>query len=99
METGPAKKDISDAIELTVRSEQGEQKEINFLKSVVHFGDVAVKQIMKNRVDVVSADFRVSFSELRKMISESGYSRIPIYNDDFDNITGILYAKGSASKP
>lgn len=87
------KQEIGEAIELTVSQEQDAHQEIDILKSIVNFGDVAVKQIMKSRVDVVAVDFRSDFAELIKVVKESGYSRIPIYEEDFDHITGILYAK------
>lgn len=85
-----SKEDIDQAIELTVRDEQ---QEIDILKGIVKFGEVSVKQIMRSRVDVVAVDFKTGFADLIKLIKESGYSRIPVYNEDFDNITGVLYAK------
>lgn len=88
-----SKEEISEAIELTVSQEQGSDQEIDILKSIVNFGDVAVKQIMRSRVDVVAVDFRSNFAELVKVVKESGYSRIPIFEEDFDHITGILYVK------
>ena len=87
------REDIDDAIELTVRKEQHVEQEIDILKSIVKFGDVSVKQIMRSRVDVVAVDFRTSFEELVSIVRSSGYSRIPIYDNDFDNVTGILYVK------
>lgn len=88
-----SKEEIGEAIELTVSQEQDSDQEIDILKSIINFGDVAVKQIMRSRVDVVAVDFRSNFKELVKVVKESGYSRIPIYEDDFDHITGILYVK------
>lgn len=88
-----SKEEIGEAIELTVSHEKDAHREIDILKSIVNFGDVVVKQIMRSRVDVVAVDFRSTFKELLKVVKESGYSRIPIYEDDFDHVTGILYAK------
>lgn len=87
------KDDLDKAIELTVSHELNSEKEIDILKSIVKFGDVSVKQIMRSRVDVVAIDINSKFSEVLKTVKESGYSRIPVYEDDFDNIKGILYAK------
>ncbi len=87
------KDDIDRAIELTVQREKSSQKEVDILKSIVKFSDVTVKQIMKSRLDVVAIDFNENFEDIFKMIRESGFSRIPVYNEDFDNITGILYVK------
>ncbi|NNE28834.1 MAG: DUF21 domain-containing protein, partial [Saprospiraceae bacterium] len=88
-----SKEDVQQAIELTVQSEIDADQEIDILKSIVKFGDVSVKQIMCSRVDVVAADFRTPFFELLVLVKESGYSRIPVYEDDFDTVTGILYVK------
>lgn len=85
--------DIDEAIELTVNQGQINTREIDILKSIVKFGDVVVKQIMCSRVDVVCVDFRIDYPELLGVIRESGYSRIPVYENDFDHVTGILYVK------
>ena len=71
-----SKEDIDQAIELTVKDEQ---QEIDILKGIVKFGEISVKQIMCSRVDVVAVDFKTTFSELIKLIKQSGYSRIPIF--------------------
>jgi putative hemolysin len=88
-----SREDIDEAIELTVRNEQGAKQEMDILKSIIKFGDVTVKQIMRSRVDVIAVDFRVSYSDLIQTVKESGFSRIPVFDNDFDNITGVLYAK------
>ncbi len=88
-----SKEEIGEAIELTVSHEEDSHREIDILKSIVNFGDVVVKQIMRSRVDVVAVDFRSPFVELLKVVKESGFSRIPIYEEDFDHVTGILYVK------
>lgn len=87
------KADIHEAIELTVRQDQGGAQEIDLLKSIIDFGDVTVKQIMRSRVDVVGVDFRIGYEALLDVIRESGFSRLPVYDEDLDNITGILYVK------
>lgn len=88
-----SREEIDEAIELTVREGQDSKQEIDLLKSIIKFGDVSVKQIMRSRVDVVAIDFRISYTELLKVVKESGFSRIPVYDNDFDNVTGILYVK------
>lgn len=88
-----SREDIDEAIELTVQNEKGAKQEMDILKSIVKFGEVSVKQIMCSRVDVVAIEFDVSFDELLHTVRDSGFSRIPVYKTDFDNITGILYAK------
>lgn len=88
-----SREEIDDAIELTVSMEEDTEQEVDILKSIVKFGEVSVKQIMRSRVDVVAVDFRMSYPELLDVVRDSGYSRIPVYENDFDNVTGILYVK------
>ena len=85
--------DIGNAIDLTVSKEKNAEREVDILKRVIKFGEVSVKQIMRSRVDVVAVDLRLSFQDLLNVVQESGYSRIPVYEENFDNITGILYVK------
>jgi putative hemolysin len=89
-----SRKEIDQAIELAVKEDEtNTEQEIDILKSIVKFGDVSVKQIMCSRVDVVAIDFRIGFHELLDIVRTSGFSRLPVYDEDFDNITGILYVK------
>ena len=48
---------------------------------------------MKPRVDVEAIDISVSFGELYKRLEETKFSRVPIYNDTFDKVEGILFIK------
>jgi len=70
-----------------------EKREMELLKSIVQFGDVTVKQVMQPRSKVVSVDFRIGFHELLEVVRQSEFSRLPVYDEDLDNITGILYVK------
>jgi len=88
-----SREDIDQAIELTVKGDKHGEQEMDILKGIVKFGDVSVKQIMCSRVDVVSIDFRENYQELLKIVQNAGFSRIPVHDEDFDNITGILYVK------
>lgn len=87
------REDIDEAINLSVGHEDDTEQEIDILKSIVKFGDVAVKQIMRSRVDVIAVDATISYGELLNTARESAFSRIPVYNEDFDHVTGILYVK------
>ncbi len=88
-----SKEEIDEAIELTAIADAELEQEADILKSIVKFGDVSVTQIMRSRIDVIAVDFRITYTELINVIKESGYSRIPVYDEDFDNVTGILYVK------
>jgi putative hemolysin len=83
--------ELSQALELTSQMELKEDQKI--LKGIVKFGNKSVVEIMRSRVDVVSADIDYSFSKIMSLITETGFSRIPVYSETFDNIKGILYIK------
>ena len=85
--------EIDRAIELTVTQDKHTAHEIDILKSIMKFGDVTVKQIMCSRVDVVALDVEAPYQEVLQTIKDSGYSRLPVYDNDFDNVVGILYVK------
>lgn len=83
--------DLEQALELTDKNDIKEEQ--HMLEGIVRFGDETAKEIMTSRQDVVDLDFRSSFSELLKCIVDNNYSRIPVYQDNSDNIRGILYIK------
>jgi gliding motility-associated protein GldE len=82
--------ELSDALELT---NDPEIEEEDLLKGIVRFGNTDVKQIMKARIDATAIDIEMGYHELLELIRECGYSRIPVYKKNFDNVTGILYIK------
>lgn len=84
--------DLSQALELT-NHEEGEDDEQKILRGIVKFGNTNVKQIMKARMDVVCADIEWGYDKLMETILESGYSRIPVYKENFDQVKGVLYIK------
>jgi len=70
--------------------EQGEQE---MLYSVLEFGDTTAREIMTPRIDVTLMEDTTSFEDAIRIFSETGLSRIPVYHDQIDNITGILNVK------
>lgn len=82
---------LSQALELTSDYETKEDKEI--LKGIVQFGNKNVADIMQSRVDVVAAEIKDNYSNILSLITETGFSRIPVYAETFDDIKGILYIK------
>jgi putative hemolysin len=84
--------DLSHALELTdTRQISGNEKQI--LRGIVRFGNTDVKQIMTSRVNVSAIDKEADFQELLEKIESYGFSRIPVYEETFDHIIGILYIK------
>jgi gliding motility-associated protein GldE len=84
--------ELSDAIELT-SDDNTREEDTRILKGIVKFTDLDVKEIMKARLDVVAVDITTRFPELLNTIIDSGFSRIPVYEESFDNVKGILYIK------
>lgn len=82
--------DISNALELTSDSHSDEE---DILQGIVNFGNMDVQRILKPRIDVVAVDKDTDGETLYQLIIESGYSRIPVFTEVFDNIVGILYVK------
>ncbi len=83
--------DLEQALELTDKEDIKEEQRI--LEGIVRFGDETAKEIMTIRQDVVDLDITSSFSDVLKCIVENNYSRIPVCQDNIDNIRGILYIK------
>lgn len=88
-----SKEDLDKAIELTVIDEEDAKEEADILKGIVKFNEITVKQIMRNRVDVIGIEIEAKYNEVIETIRSSGYSRLPVYQEDFDNVLGILYVK------
>ncbi len=84
--------ELADAIDITA-DDKNSDEEVKILKGIVKFTDIEVKEIMKSRMDVLALDAETPFKEVINTVIESGYSRIPVYEETFDNIKGILYVK------
>ena len=83
--------DLEQALELTDKEAIKDEQRI--LEGIVRFGDETAKEIMTSRQDVVDLDFKASFAEVLRCIVANNYSRIPVYQDNSDNVRGILYIK------
>ena len=81
--------ELEQALELT-REEDTDHK---ILEGIVKFGNKDVKQIMKSRLDVIAFDSTLPYDELFRNLRKSSYSRMPIFNESFDNIQGVLHVK------
>ena len=82
--------ELSDALEITQSQSQEEKK---MLTGIVDFVNTNVEDIMRPRMDITAVSVESDFNAVRKIIVESGFSRIPAYRDNIDNIAGILYVK------
>ena len=90
---GANKIDIDKAIDLAVAKDKDSELEAGILKSIVSFNDVAVKQIMRSRMDIIALDTIMTQEEMLEIVREAGYSRLPVYEEQLDNIKGMLYVK------
>lgn len=68
------------------------------LRSALDFGDLEVSEILTPRVDVEAVEEEDSLEELERVFRESGFSRIPVYKETLDNITGVVYQKDFYNK-
>ena len=84
--------DIKNAIDL-YSDEESPDEEKEILKGIVNFSSTSVRSIMKARVDVKAIDIETSFSEVIDFVNDVGHSRLPIYEENLDNIKGILHIK------
>ena len=82
--------ELADAVDLT---ETGSEEEQKMLSGIVSFGQTEVVEIMHSRVDITGIEYEATYDEVRKVIVETGYSRIPVYGEDLDDVRGVLYVK------
>ena len=84
--------ELDSAIDITASTDATE-KEKNILKGIVKFGNITVKQVMTTRLDVCGVNQQLSFHDLIKKIAELHYSRLPVYKENLDEVTGIIHTK------
>lgn len=84
--------DLSTAVDITTE-EGSSQDEKNMLKGIATFGEKEVSDVMKPRVNMFSVSIETTFEELMPQIIEKGFSRIPVYDKDLDDVKGLLYVK------
>ena len=82
--------ELADAVDLT---ETGSEEEQKMLSGIVSFGQTEVVEIMHSRVDITGLEYDATYDDVRKIIVETGYSRIPVYGEDLDDVRGVLYVK------
>jgi len=83
---------LSQALELT-SEEDTTKEEQKILKGIVSFGNTDTKQVMRPRIDIFALESSLKFEAIIPEIVAHGYSRIPVYENSIDSVSGILYAK------
>ncbi|MRJ08928.1 gliding motility-associated protein GldE [Ornithobacterium rhinotracheale] len=84
---------LSQALEMTSEDEMTTNEEQRILEGIVNFGNTETREVMTPRVDMFSMRLENNFQEVLQKISQKGFSRVPVYEDDIDEIKGLLYAK------
>lgn len=84
--------ELDHAIDITTDNTASENEK-NILKGIVKFGNITVKQVMKTRVDVHGVDEEIDFQALLSLVKELNYSRLPVYKEGLDHITGMIHTK------
>jgi CBS domain containing-hemolysin-like protein len=86
-----------DELKIWVESDQEEggleREERKMIYSIFQFGDTLAREIMVPRIDILAFEVSTSLTQAAKSFTESGHSRVPVYEDEIDNIVGLLYAK------
>ena len=82
--------ELADAVDMTQSSSPEEHE---MLSGIVNFANTEVQEIMKSRVDITAIEITEGYEHVKRVIIESGFSRIPVYEDEVDNIRGTLYVK------
>jgi CBS domain containing-hemolysin-like protein len=86
-----------DELKTWVESEQEEggleRGERQMIYSIFQFGNTLAREIMVPRMDMLAFEVSTSLAEAARSFTQSGHSRVPVYEDDIDNIIGLLYAK------
>ena len=70
-----------------------DEQESTLIRSAIEFNDLEVGDIFTPRIDITAVSNKASKEEIEKLFLDSGYSRLPVYDGDIDNVTGILYYK------
>ena len=82
--------ELADAVDMTTEPESEEQK---ILSGIVAISSREVEDIMRPRIDIKAVEQTMTFTEVKAVITETGYSRLPVYNEDIDDIKGVLFVK------
>ncbi len=70
-----------------------EKEEKNILRGLIGFEDIMVKQVMKSRLDILGVADSSTFQDVLKVVTQGGFTRLPVYSDDMDNIIGVINTK------
>lgn len=90
---GMTEEELISIVEEAAEEGDFDEEESSLIKSAIEFGDLEVGDIYTPRIDITAINSSSTTDEIKKIFIDSGFSRIPVYDDDIDNISGILYYK------
>ena len=90
---GMTEEELISIVEEAAEEGDFDEEESSLIKSAIEFGDLEVGDIYTPRIDVTAINANATVTEIREVFTKSGYSRIPVFEEDIDNIVGILYYK------
>ncbi|NOX66106.1 MAG: HlyC/CorC family transporter [Chlorobi bacterium] len=85
--------EITDLVDIGKEHGSIEEEEHELIHGLVEFRSINVREVMTPRVDIIAVPSDAEYDEVIDLITESGHSRIPVYEEDLDDIIGVLYAK------
>ena len=97
-DTGITEEELISIIEEAEEDGNLEKSETDLIKSAIEFNELEVGDIFTPRIDITAVKTEATRDEIREVFKESGFSRLPVYNEDLDNIVGILYYKDFFTK-
>ncbi|NQZ44202.1 MAG: gliding motility-associated protein GldE [Flavobacteriaceae bacterium] len=83
---------LSQALELTSEGDTTKEEQ-KILEGIVTFGNTDTKQVMRPRIDIFALNEEMKFPEVMEEIKKNGFSRIPVFSEHMDNVSGVLYVK------
>jgi len=83
---------LSQALELTSEGDTTKEEQ-KILEGIVTFGNTDTKQVMRPRIDIFGLNEEMKFSEVLEEIKNNGFSRVPVFSENMDNVLGVLYIK------
>nr|WP_240740225.1 gliding motility-associated protein GldE [Allomuricauda hymeniacidonis] len=83
---------LSQALELASEGDTTKEEQ-KILEGIVSFGNTDTKQVMRPRIDIFALNEEMKFREVLEEIKKNGYSRIPVFSENMDNVLGVLYVK------
>lgn len=82
--------ELSQALEITADASKTDK---DILEGILRYGETEASEIMTPRIDLTDLEMSMTFEEVMKEVVDSGYSRLPVYEETEDNIRGILYSR------